>query len=466
MPELPEVQTVISTLEKQMGYPAITGIKVIYPRILANRSPDEFSRALIGQKIEAYGRRGKFLLFTLSDYLLIAHLRMEGKFYYFHQAVEPYKHTHLVIELDNGELHYNDVRKFGRFYLYDKDEVPSCLEKLGPEPFSEELSAEFLKDYCRNSHTPIKSQLLDQSMISGIGNIYANEICFACRLDPLRPAGFLSREKWQEVIIQTRRILGEAIEAGGTTIRSYTSSLGVTGLFQQNLYVQSREGEKCRQCGCEITKTRVGGRGTYYCPECQKRQPIVISLTGSIGSGKSEASRYLNSRGYPVISCDAVNSQLFQESETLAKLAEILDCPIERLDRKYIASRIFSDDDLRRQVEAFLHGRILQRIQQWIGENGNEAYLFVEVPLLFEADWDRYFDYSLLIYADEEVLYSRLKKDRGMSHEQIAERLASQMSVNEKLARCDQAIANNGTLNQLEKNLDGFLKRLPSVEES
>ncbi len=465
MPELPEVQTVISTLEKQMGHPQIRGVRVIYPRILANKSPEDFSAALEGQRIEAYGRRGKFLLFTLSDYLLIAHLRMEGKFYYFHEHVEPYKHTHLVIELDNGELHYNDVRKFGRFYLYEKNEAAACLDKLGPEPFSDELTAGFLKKHCRNLQVPIKSQLLDQSMIAGIGNIYANEICFACHLDPLRPAGFLSAEKWEEVISQTRRILGEAIEAGGTTIRSYTSSLGVTGLFQQNLYVQSRQGEKCRECGCEIAKTRVNGRGTYYCPECQKSQPIVIALTGSIGSGKSEASAYLQSKGYPMISCDAVNSQLLEERETLENLAEILNCPVERLDRNYIASRIFADALLRKQVESYLHGRILERIRKWISDNESEPLLFVEVPLLFEADWDRYFDYSLLIYADEEVLYSRLRKNRGMSDEQIAQRLASQMSVAEKRQRCDQAIANDTTLSQLRKSLDAFVKRLPVNKE-
>ena len=461
MPELPEVQTVIATLEKQMGHPVITGIRVIYPRILANKSPEDFSAILKGQKIESYGRRGKFLLFTLTDYLLIAHLRMEGKFYYFHQPSEPYKHTHLVIELDNGQLHYNDVRKFGRFYLYQKGEEPACLRELGPEPFSEQLTADYLKKYCRNSHTAIKSQLLDQGMIAGIGNIYANEICFACHLDPCHPAGFISLDKWEEIIQQTRRILGEAIEAGGTTIRSYTSSLGVTGLFQQNLYVQSRQGEDCRVCGTPIEKTRVNGRGTYYCPSCQKRQPIVIALTGSIGSGKSEASRYLAEQGFEVISCDAINSQLLQESKTLARLAGILNCPVEKLDRQYIAGRIFADAQLRHQVEGYLHGRILQRIRQWIRDNENEDYLFVEVPLLFEAGWERYFDYSLLIYADLPQLYKRLRGIRGMNDKQIEERLASQLSVEEKMARSDLAIANNGTLEQLRKSINNFINRLP-----
>ncbi|MBQ6654796.1 MAG: DNA-formamidopyrimidine glycosylase [Erysipelotrichaceae bacterium] len=462
MPELPEVQTVIATLEKQMGHPEITGVSVIYPRILANKTPEEFSDGLKGQKIESYGRRGKFLLFTLTDYLLIAHLRMEGKFYYFHEETQPYKHTHLIIRLDNGELHYNDVRKFGRFYLYEKGECPQCLEKLGKEPFDENLTPQYLKKYCRDSHTAIKSQLLDQQMIAGIGNIYANEICFACHLDPLRPAGFISEQKWEEIIHHTARILAEAIQQGGTTIRSYTSSLGVTGLFQQNLYVQSREKEECRICGTPIEKTRVNGRGTYYCPRCQKKEPIVIALTGSIGSGKSEVCACLRRKGYPVASCDEINSRLLEEPETLKRLAEILDCPAEQLDRKYIASRIFSDESDRRQVEQYLHGQIMKRIRQWISENEAESYLFVEVPLLFEAGWDRYFDYSLLVYADEKVLYDRLKKNRSMTPEQVRERLSAQMSVTEKLDRCDGSIANNATLEKLQQSVERFLNRLPS----
>ncbi|MCR5067646.1 MAG: DNA-formamidopyrimidine glycosylase [Erysipelotrichaceae bacterium] len=462
MPELPEVQTVIATLEKQMGHPVITGVSIIYPRILANKDPEEFSSALKGQKIEKYGRRGKFLLFTLTDYLLVAHLRMEGKFYYFHEETQPYKHTHLVFELDNGELHYNDVRKFGRFYLYSREEEPQCLGKLGLEPFDVNLTPQYLKDYCRDSHTAIKSQLLDQQMIAGIGNIYANEICFACHLDALRPAGFISPQKWEEIIHHTARILAEAIEQGGTTIRSYTSSLGVTGLFQQNLYVQSRQGEECRVCGSLIEKTRVNGRGTYYCPKCQKKEPIVIALTGSIGSGKTEVCGILLKKGYPVISCDDVNSQLMKEKETLDKLAEILDCPAEQLDRKYIASRIFSNEEDRRQVEEYLHGEILKRIWKWISENEDKGYLFVEVPLLFEVGWDRFFDYSLLVYADEEALYKRLNQHRFMTPEQVRERLAAQMSVEEKLKRCDGSIRNNTTLKKLGESVESFLSRLPA----
>ena len=460
MPELPEVQTVISTLEKQMGFQKITAVNIIYPKIIDNCTPEEFAGKLIGQRIERYSRRGKFLLFYLTDYLLVAHLRMEGKFYYYHQPELPQKHTHLVIDLENGQLHYNDVRKFGRFYLYRLNEEAACLQKLGKEPFDEQLTSEYLKNYCRHNKTAIKSQLLDQSMIAGIGNIYANEICFACNLDPQRPSCYLSDQKWDEVIKAARDILAEAIREGGTTIRSYTSSLGVTGLFQQNLYVQSREKEKCRICNTGIEKIKLNGRGTYFCPQCQKRTPVLIALSGSIGSGKSEVCRYIADKGYKMISCDAVNSQLLEKAEVQQKLAELLNCSLNQLDRKYIAQRIFSSLDDRKTVEEYLHGQIWQKIEKWRQQNQDEEFLFVEVPLLFETGWDYRFDYNVVIYASEEKIYQRLTSQRKMSVRDIAQRLAQQLPAEEKKQRADYVIENEKTLKNLQDNIDKFLKSL------
>lgn len=460
MPELPEVQTVISTLEKQIGCQKITSVNVIYPRIIDNITPEEFADKLAGQRIKRYSRRGKFLLFYLTDYLLIAHLRMEGKFYYYSQPQQPQKHTHLVIDLENGQLHYNDVRKFGRFYLYRLDEEASCLKKLGKEPFDEQLTSEYLKNYCRHNKTAIKSQLLDQSMIAGIGNIYANEICFACQLDPQRPSCYLSNQKWDEVITATRKILAEAIREGGTTIRSYTSSLGVTGLFQQNLYVQSREKEECRVCTSIIEKIRLNGRGTYFCPKCQKRTPVMIALSGSIGSGKSEVCRYIAEKGYKMISCDAVNSELLQKAEVQQKLSELLGCPLDQLNRQYIAQRIFSSMDDRKTVEEYLHGQIWKEIERWYQQNQDEEFLFVEVPLLFETGWDYRFDYNVVIYASEEQIYQRLTTQRRMSVREIAQRLSQQLPAEEKKQRADYVIENLKSLKSLHENTEKFLKSL------
>ena len=319
MPELPEVETVVRTLEHKINKRIIKEVNLLWKKLIEYPDPDSFSALLKDQQFISFSRRGKFLIFELTDFIMVAHLRMEGKFYVYPEHTEPLKHTHIVFILDDGELHYNDVRKFGRFNLYRKDEPLKCLESLGYEPFDERLKGSLLKEYCRKKKLPIKTPLLDQGMIAGIGNIYANEICFDVKLNPQHPACYISEEKWNDIIESTRKILAEAIQAGGTTIRSYTSSLGVTGMFQQNLHVHSRNNELC-ECGTIINKIFVNGRGTYYCPNCQKQNALLIAITGKIGSGKSTVTEMVKEAGYPVISCDTVNAELWQNTDVLNEI--------------------------------------------------------------------------------------------------------------------------------------------------
>ncbi|MBQ4253742.1 MAG: bifunctional DNA-formamidopyrimidine glycosylase/DNA-(apurinic or apyrimidinic site) lyase, partial [Erysipelotrichaceae bacterium] len=315
MPELPEVETVVRTLEHQLKGQKITAVSVIYPRIIDNAAAEQFQSGLAGETFREFDRRGKFLIFRLDRHVLIAHLRMEGKFYYYKQETAPSKHTHVVFRLSDGWLHYNDVRKFGRFYLYGKDEPLEAISSLGYEPFDQQLKPEYLKNYCRRLSQPIKSVLLDQSMIAGIGNIYADEICARVNIDPRHPSCLISLNRWQKIIEATREVLAEAIEAGGTTIRSYTSSLGITGRFQQQLLVHSQS--NCSVCGSETVKIRLGGRGTYYCPKCQRSEPVTVAISGLIGAGKSTLTKIYQELGWPVISCDEVNAEVLKRPETI-----------------------------------------------------------------------------------------------------------------------------------------------------
>ncbi|MBO4920236.1 MAG: DNA-formamidopyrimidine glycosylase [Erysipelotrichaceae bacterium] len=270
MPELPEVQTVLNTLEKRIRGRKITDIQIIYKPIV-ECSEKEFRKRLIGSCFREFKRRGKYLLFEMDDVTLVSHLRMEGKYFILDESVPLDKHDHVIFCLDDGkQLRYNDVRKFGRMELIDKNEYYRRFKDLGPEPFSEEFNARYCRNYMKGKKQPIKQVLLDQSFVAGIGNIYADEILSAIHLDPRTPAGNLSRKQLEELVVVTGNILNRAIEAGGTTIRSYTSSLGVTGRFQLDLNVHGLD--VCPFCGTAIKKIRVGGRGTYYCPKCQKRK--------------------------------------------------------------------------------------------------------------------------------------------------------------------------------------------------
>lgn len=271
MPELPEVETVVRTLEYQIQDAVIQKVQVLYPKIVEHVAVDEFVSRLQSQRFVQFKRRGKYLLFELDKDVLVCHLRMEGKFYVEKDLSLVDKHTHIIFELADGRyVLYHDVRKFGRMYLYHKDEPLVALQKLGYEPWDTRLDVNYIKHKIRNGKEPLKAFLLDQSVICGIGNIYANEICYAVSLLPSTSVGMLSDEKWEQVIQETRRILQEAIACGGTTIRSYTSSLGVDGRFQISLMVHGRVNEPCKKCNATIQKVMLKGRGTYYCPRCQK----------------------------------------------------------------------------------------------------------------------------------------------------------------------------------------------------
>lgn len=272
MPELPEVETVKETLKKRILNKEIKDIKIIYPNIIAT-DINEFKKNIINKKISDILRRGKYLIFVLDEYYLLTHLRMEGKFFIKDINEKIVKHEHIVFYFDDFTLRYHDTRKFGKMYLIKKDDLYKChpLDVIGVEPFSDNLNVTYLKNHL-NRNISIKTLLLDQTCISGIGNIYADEILFYSKINPLTKGINLNDNDYKNIIDNTRKILMQAIKLGGTTIRSYTSSLGVTGRFQNELMVHGRDNEQCMICKNRIIKTKVNGRGTYYCPFCQKER--------------------------------------------------------------------------------------------------------------------------------------------------------------------------------------------------
>ncbi len=270
MPELPEVETVVQLLNTLVNEREIANVEVYWDNIIAHPDLDDFSEQVVNEKIIKVDRRGKYIIFNLSNYNLVSHLRMEGKYYIYDEVTKKDKHTHVIFNLkDGGQMHYHDVRKFGKMYLYPKDAEMEVLSNIGFEPWSPDLTAEALMEIAKRRKINIKAFLLDQDVIAGIGNIYVNEILFLAKIHPETICNKLNLEDFDNIIKLTQDVLERAIEAGGTTIRSYTSSLGVTGLFQQSLLVHNRNKEKCTVCGSEIVKIRVAQRGTYVCPKCQ-----------------------------------------------------------------------------------------------------------------------------------------------------------------------------------------------------
>jgi len=271
MPELPEVETVRRVLQNEVKGKKILSAKVYWSNIIAEPSVDEFEEKIKNQIIKDIKRYGKWLMFELSNYYLLSHLRMEGKYYIKDSSDIRTKHQHVIFNLEGGvDLRYNDTRKFGKMYLLDKKDIYNVkpLVSLGLEPWDKNLTVQYLKNSFHKK--PIKTELLDQSIIVGIGNIYADEILFSSKINPLSIASNLNNNDCQNIITNTKKILSKAIENGGTTVKSYTSSEGVHGRFQTHLKVHTKE--KCNVCGRKITKITVGGRGTYYCENCQKER--------------------------------------------------------------------------------------------------------------------------------------------------------------------------------------------------
>lgn len=273
MPEKPEVVTVVNNLKKLILNKTITDCNIYWDNIIAYPVCNEFKSMIIGEKINNIKSRGKWIVMELDKYALLVHLRMEGKFMFRDKGDDIGKHEHVELILDDKvSFRFHDVRKFGKMYLIEKEvvNVTKPLSELGLEYYDDGLTKEYLYEKIHGKRLPIKTVLLDQSIIAGIGNIYDDEILFLSGILPTRKACDVSLDECDKIINNTIEVLEKAIEKGGTTIKSFTSSEGVHGLFQTELLVHSKKGAACNNCGTIIEKIVVGGRGTYYCSKCQK----------------------------------------------------------------------------------------------------------------------------------------------------------------------------------------------------
>lgn len=272
MPELPEVETVRRTLLPLIVDQPLTAVVVRYPKMIVG-SVAAFKQSLRHHHVVTIDRRGKYLLFRFDHGItMVSHLRMEGHYFRSRTAEPRNKHVHvLFVFADGSSLQYQDVRKFGRMQLIKTGHEAQVkgLVQLGPEPFGTDFTVAGMYQALQRHHKAIKSVLLDQHVVAGLGNIYADEVLWLCRINPFTPANQLSRA---QVIILHKEIIAElkkAVAGRGTSIRSYVDANGNSGDFQLKLHVYHQTGQPCSRCGTPIIKTKLGGRGTHYCPQCQ-----------------------------------------------------------------------------------------------------------------------------------------------------------------------------------------------------
>ena len=287
MPELPEVEIVRQSLNKKIKQKRVKKV-VIRNRNLRFLIPNNFKSYIENKKIIKVDRFSKYLIINFSegDYCLI-HLGMSGTIHivdkfkltkftntsFYHSPILPKKHNHVVLEFNNFKVIYNDPRRFGFFQLIEnKDALKERFKNLGPEPFDKKFNLNYVLGFFKGKNKHIKSFLLDQKFVSGIGNIYASEILFLSKIDPFKQAKLLTKNECKKIILNSKKILHRAIIKGGSSIRNFQNISGTLGSYQKEFKVYQQEGNKCKATGCLdiIKKKIVSNRSTFFCDSCQK----------------------------------------------------------------------------------------------------------------------------------------------------------------------------------------------------
>ena len=270
MPELPEVRTVCKKLRKEILNSQIVEVNIFLPKLLKNITEQTFIKNIINSKIIGVDNYGKFILIQLdNEKTIVSHLRMEGKYRVENKSTNKIKHDHLIFKLsDNKKLIYNDTRAFGTFNLKSNNDLfnTAPLNKLAKEPQDTDL--EWLHGKLSKKIIPIKSSLLDQELLVGLGNIYVNEVLWSENIDPRTQSKLITSKQLKGILNKSAEIMDHSTELGGSTIDSYKSLNNETGSYQDLLNVHGKENNPCPRCNDQIKKIFVGGRGTYYCSKC------------------------------------------------------------------------------------------------------------------------------------------------------------------------------------------------------
>ena len=412
MPELPEVETVKRVLE-----PIVKGRKIVKIDILratiVNNQAETFVSYFENEEFLNISRIGKFLIFHLTnDKVLISHLRMEGKYIELLESEINTKYARVVFHLDNNhKLCYDDSRSFGRMIMSNEKDYRNEKEiaKLGPEPFYVTKVDDILKQVKKVS-LPIKTALLSQEIITGLGNIYVDEVLFASGIHPMTPAKLITRQEWDKIIKESQRILNEAIEAGGSTIRSYHPGKDIDGNFQTSLKAYGRNGQKCVVCHTNMRFIKVNGRGTTFCPHCQIKRglPLKIAIVGKIASGKSAVLNEFEKAGYLALSSDVIVHELYSKPEIQKQICKKLKFEAGSNFLSTLREHLkVKSNDLER-LEKLIHPLVRKEIENEF-KKSHSKLLVAEVPLLFKAKMENMFDVIIGVDITEKKQLERLQ---------------------------------------------------------
>jgi formamidopyrimidine-DNA glycosylase len=267
MPELPEVETTKTSLNPLLNQ-RVQAVRVFNPS-LRWAIPNDIEK-LIGQQLTQLTRRSKYILAHFEQDQMLWHLGMSGSFRLCQQSDEVRKHDHLIIDFEDVQLRYHDPRRFGCILWLDQANQSKLIDTLGPEPLSEDFNATYLAEKLNKKNVAIKVALMDNHVVVGVGNIYATESLFNIGVHPAQPASTLTKSQIKNLVVEVKRILKQAIDLGGSTLRDYSNAKGENGYFQQTLLAYGRAGEMCVNCETTLENLKLGQRASVFCPQCQK----------------------------------------------------------------------------------------------------------------------------------------------------------------------------------------------------
>jgi formamidopyrimidine-DNA glycosylase len=337
-------------------------------------------------------------------------------------------------------------------YLLDKG-----IAKLGPEPW--DVDIEVLYKKAKRINTPIKTAILDQTLVTGLGNIYVDETLYASHIHPHTPTKLITKDEWKEIIVNASRILRRAIELGGSTIKSYHPGKDIDGNFQTEIKIYGKKDEACPICHKTFLFTKTNGRGTTYCPGCQhkKGNPLNIGLTGTIASGKSTVLDLFKEKGCLIISSDEIVKELYLEEEIINKINKLFKLNFTKeIDKKILRDYLLTHPKDKKRLENLIHPLVRKEIISRLTK-AKEDIRIVEVPLLFKAHYEDMFDSIIIVKANEEVTLKRLEKRNGNIAPLLKEINKDNM-VLENESKAEFIISNDLGISELKKEVNTVYK--------
>ena len=284
MPELPEVETTKTSLLPLLGQTVLK--VVVHQPSLRWPIPNDLQK-LVGQKLIQLTRRSKYILAQFEQDTMLWHLGMSGSFRICDEHDELRKHDHFMLQLDDVQLRYHDPRRFGCILWLDEYSQTKLIDTLGPEPLSDAFHAEYLFSKFKTKNTAIKVAMMDNHIVVGVGNIYATESLFNLGIHPAQPASTLTFQQVEKMVIEIKRILKQAIDLGGSTLRDYSNAMGENGYFQQTLLAYGRAGEMCVNCETTLENLKLGQRASVFCPQCQALKQVKIVQKKALKGNKA-----------------------------------------------------------------------------------------------------------------------------------------------------------------------------------